>query len=337
MFGLGWADNTAMTIATSPKRTWSVFANLLRGRHPSLPFRDDDALVNRTARIALPTLVVLAVLGWVGYQYFIVADSPDEVSTDAALVQLTEDLAEEASVEDSSVAEAEPAPTAVTTDTADESAQIEPSAAEPAPAAEADESQPAVEAPAAAGVTGLWTIDDEFGDFSFDNASGSFAGFRVDKELFVGGLQVAVGRTGDVTGSLTIADGALTAGEVVVTTTTMQSDIASRANSIKDAIRASEFPTASFTISEPTAIDTAALAGGETVPATITGDLTIAGVTKPVAVSVEATVVEAGIGLIVGTADLVWADFGVATPNSSAGTVADSGVLEFQLIVRAGA
>ena len=40
------------------------------------------------------------------------------------------------------------------------------------------------------GALGRWLIDDEFGDFSFDNASGSFAGFRVEKSLFVGGAHI---------------------------------------------------------------------------------------------------------------------------------------------------
>lgn len=51
--------------------------------------------MSRTLRIALPVAVVaLIVLGYAGYQYFIVVDSPDEVTTEAALEQLSEDLAE---------------------------------------------------------------------------------------------------------------------------------------------------------------------------------------------------------------------------------------------------
>ena len=44
-------------------------------------------------------------------------------------------------------------------------------------------------------IDGEWIIDDEIGDFDFETASGSFAGFRVDEELTIGSV-VAVGRTG---------------------------------------------------------------------------------------------------------------------------------------------
>ena len=48
------------------------------------------------------------------------------------------------------------------------------------------------------GVVGTWAVDDDFGDFTFDSASGSFAGFRVEKSLFTGQGVTAVGRTGVV-------------------------------------------------------------------------------------------------------------------------------------------
>ena len=46
------------------------------------------------------------------------------------------------------------------------------------------------DAPAAApdpfdGDNPAWVVDDEIGEFDFDTASGSFAGFRVDEELTV--------------------------------------------------------------------------------------------------------------------------------------------------------
>ncbi|MEM8705755.1 MAG: YceI family protein [Actinomycetota bacterium] len=269
---------------------------------------------SRTARIALPLVAIaVVVLGYAGYQYFIVADSPDEVTTEAALEQLIEDLeADDVSADD------------VTAD--DTTDEVAAAADEPTETA----------APAPEGVFGTWTIDDEFGDFAFENASGSFAGFRVDKALFVGGGQTAVGRSGDVSGSIETADGAVVGGEVVVDMTTIQSDISQRESAIADAVKADEFGTATFVITDGGALDTAALEAGSTVSAPITGELTIAGVTNTVTISAEATVAEAGLALIVGSAELVWADYGVETPNSTAGTVADDGILEFQLIVRLG-
>lgn len=270
--------------------------------------------MNRNLRIALPiAAVVLAVLGYAGYQYFIVVDSPDEVTTDAALEQLSDDLA----------------------DDADEVA-ADPDSDEVAAADESATDSSSEEEASTGGVVGTWTVDDEFGDFSFDNASGSFAGFRVDKELFVGGTQVAVGRSGDVTGSITIADGEVSGGEIVVVMSSLESDIPARTGAVLDAVKADDFDTATFAITSATAIDTAALEAGETVAADIAGDLTIAGVTNPVTVAAEATIAEAGLALVVGSTDLTWADFGIDTPSSTAGEVADDGVLEFQLIVRLG-
>ena len=275
--------------------------------------------MHRSLRFALPALIVVAALGWFSYQYFIVADAPEEISTSAALDQLTQDLADEdaATQEPSEIAEPTPVPTS-------------------APVADTDESDPntADTAPATSTIDGTWTVDDDFGDFAFENASGSFAGFRVDKELFVGGVQVAVGRSGDVTGSILVDGGTIAGGDITVTTTTMESDIGARSNSIRTAIQASEFPTATFSITTSTPIDTARLEAGETVAADIAGALTIAGTTSEAIVFAEATMVEPGLALIVGSANLTWADFGVQTPNSSAGTVADQGTLEFQLIVR---
>ncbi|MEM9521969.1 MAG: YceI family protein [Actinomycetota bacterium] len=277
--------------------------------------------MNRNLRIIIPiAAIAVLVLGYVGYQYLIVADSPDEVSTESALDQLSEDLAEEADAEQEVTADPETEEVAGGDEVTDD---------EPVDESTGSEASPA-------GAEGVWVVDDDFGDFAFENASGSFAGFRVDKELFVGGVQVAVGRSGDVSGSITIADGAVSAGEIVVVTTSLESDIGARTNAVRDAVKAEDFGTATFAITSSTAIDTAALEAGDTVAADIVGDLTIAGVTNTETISAEATIAEDGIALIIGTADLVWADYDVDTPNSSAGTVAESGILEFQLIVRLG-
>ena len=184
------------------------------------------------------------------------------------------------------------------------------------------------------GVVGTWAVDDEFGDFTFDSASGSFAGFRVEKSLFTGQGVTAVGRTGGVTGTVTIGDGVLTGAEITVDMTSIVSDESGREGAIRDAVRASDFPTATFVATETVAFDTAALEAGETVSVIVVGEMTIAGETNTVEVAIEATVPEAGVGLVVGSTELVWADFGVETPTSMAGTVADNGIVEFQLVVR---
>lgn len=181
---------------------------------------------------------------------------------------------------------------------------------------------------------GTWTVDDDFGEFSFSNASGSFAGFRVAKAFFSGQGATAVGRSGSVTGEIVIGDGELSAAEIVVDMTQMESDERARVSAIKDAINVADHPSGTFVLAAPVTLDTDALAAGETATVDATGSLTIAGVTNEVTIPIDATITDDGVGIIIGSAELVWADYGVATPESSIADVADEGTLEFQLIVR---
>lgn len=251
--------------------------------------------MNRKIFLAVGALALL-VAGWFVYE-IIDTDAPDAVSTDAALAQLQTEADESTE------------PTAATVDDA------------------ADNSIGSVEA--------TWVVDDEFGEFGFDNASGSFAGFRVEKAFFSGQGATAVGRTGGVTGEVVIGSGELTSAEITVDMTQMVSDERARESAINDAIKVSEHPTGSFIVADAVALDTDALADGATVTVDVTGALTIAGATNQVTIPIEATIVDGGLGLIVGSIDLVWADYGVETPTSSVADVADDGILEFQLIVRA--
>ena len=62
-------------------------------------------------------------------------------------------------------------------------------------------------APTPASVDGTWTVDTSTGGFDFESATGTFAGFRIQENLAGIGATHAVGRTGDVTGSMTISGG----------------------------------------------------------------------------------------------------------------------------------
>ncbi|MEM7095554.1 MAG: YceI family protein [Actinomycetota bacterium] len=251
--------------------------------------------------IGLIAVVVLAFGGWFIYENLFDTDAPDELTTEAALTQLETDL----TGGDVDEPETEAAPVA---DTSNDPRTVE----------------------------GVWTVDDEFGDFDFQTASGSFAGFRVAKTLFTGGGVTAVGRTGGVTGEVTITEGALSSASIVVQMAEIVSDESRRESAIQDTVKARDFPTAAFAVTAPVAVDTDALPAGETVAATVTGDLTIAGVTNSEEISIDATIPSDGVGLIIGSAELVWADYGIDAPDSLSGTVADEGILEFQLVVRLG-
>ncbi len=125
-------------------------------------------------------------------------------------------------------------------------------------------------------MAGTWTV-----------AEGSEAGYRVREQLAnLPAESDAVGRTSDVTGSITVVtagDAAqLTAGTIEVDTTTIASDEGRRDNRMRnEGLETDAFPTATFTITAPVDIPAGALAGAVT-DVTLTGDLTLHGVTKAV-------------------------------------------------------
>ena len=174
-------------------------------------------------------LVVLAAVVVALWLLFFRDDAPEAVSTEAGLEQLQEDLA--ATDDDSDDA---PSLSGDDTATDDTDTEVE---ADPEPADEQEAGLGADQSPTGGAANGTWTVDDEFGDFDFETASGSFAGFRVEEELTVGEV-TAVGRTGGVTGSLTIEDGTLAAAEITIDMTTIESNDGRRENAIRGAVGA---------------------------------------------------------------------------------------------------
>ena len=65
------------------------------------------------------------------------------------------------------------------------------------------------------GVAGDWTVDTSVGQFSFEDSTGTFVGFRVSEELSGIGSTTAVGRTPAVSGTMTIDGTTLTATNIV--------------------------------------------------------------------------------------------------------------------------
>ncbi len=120
------------------------------------------------------------------------------------------------------------------------------------------------------GIEGRWTV-----------TTGSQAGYRV-KEVLFGQDAEAVGRTDGVTGTLEIAGTTVTATEVVVDMTTVTSDESRRDGQFQGRIMdTATHPTATFALTEPIELGSVP-ADGEEVTHTVTGDLTLRGVTKSV-------------------------------------------------------
>ncbi len=160
---------------------------------------------------------------------------------------------------------------------------------------------------------------------------GSYAGYRVDEVLNNTDVTV-VGRTEEVTGTLTVEDLTLTAADLTVDVASITTDSSSRDDYFRDiALRASEYPEATFTLTGPvTAAATPVV--GEVQTLTATGDLTIAGVTRSVTVELEA-VLNDGSGQVAGSIPITFADFGVEAPNLGFVSVEPDGFVEFSLVI----
>lgn len=178
------------------------------------------------------------------------------------------------------------------------------------------------------GIDGTWTVDPSVG--SFADFSGSFVGYRVREELAGVGATEAVGRTPDVTGSVTVTDGVVTAASFTADLTTLRSDDGRRDGQLRtQALETGRFPEASFALTAP--FEIGAIAGGETVSGSLLGDLTLHGVTRSVALEYQARLAD-GIVTVVASTEIVFSDFGIAQPRAMIVlSVADRGTLELQL------
>jgi polyisoprenoid-binding protein YceI len=188
------------------------------------------------------------------------------------------------------------------------------------------------EADGGATVEGSWTVDPSIG--SFDDFSGTYAGYRMEEELAGIGATTAVGRTPDVTGDLTIEGTQVTEANFEVDMTTLQSDKDMRDNAIRGrGLETDAFPTATFALTEPVELPDGIATAGGSVPFAATGDLTVHGVTKPVTLDFDAEVSNGTIA-IVGQTPIVLADYDIEPPTSAiALSVEDNGVLEFQVFL----
>lgn len=183
----------------------------------------------------------------------------------------------------------------------------------------------------ATGIAGTWTVDNESGSFDFESATGSFAGFRVQEELVSIGGTEAVGRTGEVTGTIVIDGTTLASAEVEVDMASITTDQSRRDGRVRDALEVDQFPTATFVLSEPVDLGAGA-ANGEAVSVEAQGQMTIHGVTQDTTASLQAQLVD-GTAVVVGTVPFTFADYQVEKPSAaSVVSVADDAIIEFQLL-----
>jgi len=185
-------------------------------------------------------------------------------------------------------------------------------------------------APAAAGLTGKWTV-----------GSGSIAGYRV-KELFVGqtSKHEAVARTSTVSGGMNVSgdSSGYQVSDVTITVglADLQSkdqvagrDVSQRDGVVARQLNVQQFPTAIFTVvsaSVPAGITS------EQVDVTAAGKLTIHGVTKDVTVNAKAQLVGDKVE-IAGSTSIDMNDYGVSPPQVPFVTVDSTTTLELDIFM----
>ena len=259
-------------------------------------------------KIALIALVVVVAAAGVGLWWFFKDDSPAPVSLDAAVESVTDSTAAPATSRRTSASTSTVASTAATAATATTAGT------------------------AARRVAGTWVVDTETGEFDYESATGTFAGFRIEEELASIGSTTAVGRTGDVTGSMVIDGTTVTEASFEIDVSTITTNESRRDDNVQRALETGQFPTATFTLAEPIELGDAA-ASGEAVSVTAVGDLTIHGVTQRVEFPLEAQLVQDTV-VVVGSLDITFADYGVEVPDAQIVlSVEDHGILELQLLL----
>jgi polyisoprenoid-binding protein YceI len=177
--------------------------------------------------------------------------------------------------------------------------------------------QPAAQASSA--VSGSWRP-----------TSGSVLGYRV-KEVLFGQTNEAVGRTSDISGTMTIDGASVSAVDLTVNMKTVSSDRSQRDGQFQGRImNTSSFPTATFSLTQPLTLS-AIPSDNAVVNAKATGNLTLRGTTKAVTFDLKAQRDGANVK-VNGTIPIVFADYRIPNPSGGPASTEDHGVIEFLVV-----
>lgn len=217
-------------------------------------------------------------------------------------------------------------------------------AQQPEPAAQQQESEPqqqeasqdepqdadqtvSSEPPSLAELAGVWTLS-ERGE--------SFVGYRIDEELANIGAATAVGRTGDVTATLEFDGAAVTTVEIVADLRTLRSDQGFRDGALRTrGLESDTYPFATFRLAEPIPIERLPLEG-DALAVTAIGTLELHGVTNEVEIALEGQYVD-GLVVVSGSTEIVLTDYEIEAPTGfRVLSIAEAGLMEFQIILEQG-
>ncbi|MDX6740267.1 YceI family protein [Actinocorallia sp. A-T 12471] len=158
----------------------------------------------------------------------------------------------------------------------------------------------------------------------------SQAGYRV-KEVLFGQKVEAVGRTGEISGDLTVAGSSVTEGEFTVQMANVTSDQNRRDDQFRGRIMdVAQFPTSTFRLTAPIELGTVPAVGAQ-AEAEATGELTLKGQTKAVTFPVTASRTGADTFEVSGQIPVKFTDYGIDNPFFPGIEVEDDGHVEFLL------
>lgn len=176
------------------------------------------------------------------------------------------------------------------------------------------------------------TLAELAGDWTLSERGESFVGYRIDEELANIGAATAVGRTGDITASLSFDGASVTAVEIVADLRTLRSDQSFRDGALRDrGLESDTYPFATFRLTEPIPIERLPV-GEDSLAATVAGTLELHGVTNDVEIALAGQYVD-GLVVVSGSTEIVLTDYEIEAPTGfRVLSIAESGLMEFQIV-----
>ena len=174
-----------------------------------------------------------------------------------------------------------------------------------------------------ADATGLWTVSD-----------GSQVGYRIKEQIVLRKLE-AVGRTESVSGSLNISQLEVNNVSIEVDMNSVQSDNSQRDRQFRERIMDTNTYPKSFFELEGSILLSTEPEPGKTILQSVTGNLTLRGVTKEVVFSISGSFVNEEI-TITGQIPIEFSEWGIPNPSVPAVFIftEPNGLLEFSLVFK---
>ncbi len=181
-------------------------------------------------------------------------------------------------------------------------------------------------------VDGAWELTSApFPDDPQDQ-EGSFAGFRLDEQLYALGAKTAVGRTRDLDASMTLADHELTEAVVTVDMSTLVTDDRRRDLNMKTSLDVWDHPESTFQLTAPVEIPDEAYLG-EPVEMPVDGNLTIKGHTLPQTANIAASL-DGDRMIVTGHTEIRMSDYDIEPPSGGrVFSISDEVTVEWQLML----